>query len=259
MYSGSVRTLDNGQVVKGVVKEEAIMDNEANGSPKTGSSEAQSKRITKDGTVQFRLDSDKMELLNGVADERRMGAGVLARMWVLERLEREITGKGDGQFDPMVAVADSIKALSSSMVVQSITSEVNKRLDVLEQKLDEKTNYKATLQNITQEVNKRIDQAEKEIETRTGVKPTVGNISEEINKRLDGLEKQIKQRFGVTPPHLQLPTVKGAKGKGKASKAGKSAASKAAKKTGAKVAKAPKAQAKNPKTAKASKAKASTR
>ena len=48
-------------------------------------------RIIKDATVQFRLDSESMERLLNLADERRTGVGVLARIWVLERLNLETT------------------------------------------------------------------------------------------------------------------------------------------------------------------------
>lgn len=47
-------------------------------------------RVVKDGTIQFRLDAENMEKLLSVADDRRTGAGVLARMWVLERLKHEL-------------------------------------------------------------------------------------------------------------------------------------------------------------------------
>ena len=47
-------------------------------------------RVIKDGTVQFRLDAENMERLLGLADQKRTGAGVLARMWVLERLNKEL-------------------------------------------------------------------------------------------------------------------------------------------------------------------------
>ena len=47
-------------------------------------------RVVKDGTVQFRLDADNMEKILKLSDERRTGSGVLARMWVLERLKQEI-------------------------------------------------------------------------------------------------------------------------------------------------------------------------
>lgn len=52
-------------------------------------------RVVKDGTVQFRLDAKNMERLLHVADDRRTGVGVLARMWVLERLQQE-SGSCDG-------------------------------------------------------------------------------------------------------------------------------------------------------------------
>ncbi len=46
-------------------------------------------RVVKDGTIQFRLDRENMERLLKLADARRTGAGVLSRMWVLERLNIE--------------------------------------------------------------------------------------------------------------------------------------------------------------------------
>ncbi|MBX9880126.1 MAG: hypothetical protein K2Y22_16830 [Candidatus Obscuribacterales bacterium] len=88
----------------------------------------------KDGSVQFRLDADKLELLNRVAAQKRTGAGVLARMWVIERLEKETGGKGAG-IEPMEVVADSMKALASVLNVQNVSQQINDRLDQLEKKL----------------------------------------------------------------------------------------------------------------------------
>jgi hypothetical protein len=48
------------------------------------------KRVIKDGTIQFRLDAENMERLLTLADKKRTGAGVLARMWVLDRLNKEL-------------------------------------------------------------------------------------------------------------------------------------------------------------------------
>jgi len=50
-------------------------------------------RVIKDGTIQFRLDAANMERLLKLADDRRIGAGVLSRMWVLERLNHESATK----------------------------------------------------------------------------------------------------------------------------------------------------------------------
>jgi hypothetical protein len=49
-------------------------------------------RVVANGKIQFRLDPETMELLLRLADDRRTGAGVLARMWVCERLQHELLG-----------------------------------------------------------------------------------------------------------------------------------------------------------------------
>lgn len=53
------------------------------------------KEIVTAGKIQFRLDAETMELLLRTADERRTGAGVLARMWVMERLKAETVDAPD--------------------------------------------------------------------------------------------------------------------------------------------------------------------
>jgi hypothetical protein len=53
------------------------------------------KDIVAAGKIQFRLDSETMELLLRTADARGTGAGVLARMWVVERLKAETSGALD--------------------------------------------------------------------------------------------------------------------------------------------------------------------
>lgn len=47
-------------------------------------------RVVKRGILHFRLDQETMEKLLRLADQRKTGAGVLARMWVVERLEQEL-------------------------------------------------------------------------------------------------------------------------------------------------------------------------
>ncbi len=47
------------------------------------------REVVMSGKIQFRLDSEIMELLLKTADERGTGAGVLARMWVIERLKAD--------------------------------------------------------------------------------------------------------------------------------------------------------------------------
>jgi hypothetical protein len=46
-------------------------------------------RVLERGLVQFRLDEDYMQELLEIADEKGLGYGVLARMWLCERLEQE--------------------------------------------------------------------------------------------------------------------------------------------------------------------------
>lgn len=53
------------------------------------------KEVVNAGKIQFRLDKESMELLLKVADEKHTGAGVLARMWVIERLMDETSKKVD--------------------------------------------------------------------------------------------------------------------------------------------------------------------
>jgi len=53
------------------------------------------KEIVTAGKIQFRLDAETMELLLRTADARGTGAGVLARMWVIERLKAETSGAHD--------------------------------------------------------------------------------------------------------------------------------------------------------------------
>ncbi len=62
-------------------------------------------RVIKDATIQFRLDADNMERILTLADERRTGVGVLARMWVLERLNQELGESKAGQTPDLVAAA----------------------------------------------------------------------------------------------------------------------------------------------------------
>lgn len=45
-------------------------------------------RVLERGLVQFRLDAANMQQLLDIADEKGLGYGVLARMWVCEQLEK---------------------------------------------------------------------------------------------------------------------------------------------------------------------------
>jgi len=49
-------------------------------------------RVLGRGLVQFRLERDYMQQLLEMADEKGLGYGVLARMWLCERLEQERLG-----------------------------------------------------------------------------------------------------------------------------------------------------------------------
>lgn len=47
------------------------------------------KNVTQRGTVQYRLDEETMSRLMKVADSKKTPVGVLARMWMVERLDLE--------------------------------------------------------------------------------------------------------------------------------------------------------------------------
>jgi len=49
-------------------------------------------RVVARGLIQFRLDRERMEELLTMADQKGTGYGVLARMWVCDRLEQERKG-----------------------------------------------------------------------------------------------------------------------------------------------------------------------
>lgn len=85
------------------------------------------KRVVKDGTIQFRCDAENMERLLKLADERRTGAGVLARMWVLERLNKE-TPAGTNTLSALMAATEQLSELQSqlnslSKIVQKMLSQ----------------------------------------------------------------------------------------------------------------------------------------
>ncbi len=170
-------------------------------SSETSTTATKGARQTKDSTVQFRLDSDKMELLSTVAKERRTGAGVLARMWVLERLEKETSSK-EGQFDPMVVMADSIKALASALGVNDLSSEVKARIGEVEQKVKDKaTKVLPSSQEISKQINSRLDELEQQIKQKTDITlPRVNEISDELSRRLDALEEKLQEKTGVNLP-----------------------------------------------------------
>lgn len=46
-------------------------------------------RVIKRGIVQFRADTEIMDMLLQVADYKRVPAGVLARSWIVEKLRKE--------------------------------------------------------------------------------------------------------------------------------------------------------------------------
>ena len=78
------------------------------------------KRVVKDGTIQFRLDANSIERLLYLADERKMGAGVLARMWVMEQLNKETENNID-TLSAFVSAADQLTKLQSQMTSLSKT------------------------------------------------------------------------------------------------------------------------------------------
>jgi|LakMenEpi03Aug12_release.lakeMendotaPanAssembly.Ray.scaffolds.fasta_scaffold288953_2 hypothetical protein len=50
---------------------------------------AAKKNVAQRGTVQYRLDEETMSRLMKVADAKKTPVGVLARMWMVERLDHE--------------------------------------------------------------------------------------------------------------------------------------------------------------------------
>jgi hypothetical protein len=82
-------------------------------------------RVVKDGTVQFRVDAENMERLLKLADERQTGAGVLARMWVLERLNKEAAINED-VLSSFVTATEQLAELQAQM--NSLSKVVQKML-----------------------------------------------------------------------------------------------------------------------------------
>ncbi|MBX9721612.1 MAG: BrnA antitoxin family protein [Candidatus Obscuribacterales bacterium] len=53
--------------------------------------------VAQRGSIQFRLDPEMMSILLETADKKRVPAGVLARMWIVERLELLQTGTDNSE------------------------------------------------------------------------------------------------------------------------------------------------------------------
>jgi lipoate-protein ligase A len=71
-------------------------------------------RVIQDGTIQFRLDAENMDRLLKFADERRTGTGVLARMWVLEKLNKETIDNAD-VLSAFVTATEQLTELQTQM------------------------------------------------------------------------------------------------------------------------------------------------
>lgn len=69
------------------------------------------KEVVSSGKIQFRLDPETMELLLKTADERCTGAGVLARMWVIERLKAE----GSGAANPIQDIERRLRVVEKKI------------------------------------------------------------------------------------------------------------------------------------------------
>jgi hypothetical protein len=65
-------------------------------------------KVVERGQVQFRLDPEYMEDLLRLADEKGTGYGVLARMWVCERLEQE-RGKPATRYLPVEEIRQVVR------------------------------------------------------------------------------------------------------------------------------------------------------
>ena len=79
------------------------------------------------GTVQFRLDTTSMCNLLKVADDKRTGFGVLARLWVLERLNQEMAGstsKGSDMNAQLSSIQESLQSVREQNAALKLAVEI---------------------------------------------------------------------------------------------------------------------------------------
>lgn len=81
-------------------------------------------RVLARGLVQFRLDADYMQRLLEIADSKGLGYGVLARMWICERLEEEQFALSKPQ---LAARPDYIRRMIRQEIKEQLKSSSYKR------------------------------------------------------------------------------------------------------------------------------------
>lgn len=82
-------------------------------------------KVLSRGLVQFRLDTDYMQRLLETADEKGLGYGVLARMWVCERLEQERRGKSKS---PLPIESSAIRTMIKEEIQAALSASTQKGL-----------------------------------------------------------------------------------------------------------------------------------
>lgn len=190
--------------------------------------EAARARVVKDGTIQFRIDAENMERLLKAADTCKTGAGVLARMWVIEHLNsmnqlHSEQSKLVSNCDLMAAVTNSLAAqqrLAEAVTEQSIS--YKRTLEVFEQtqsNLDALTKWRQELEHfiqpaslfqeqikIMQEQMQGIISAYKQVEHITEhqkkLEKSVGSMLEEQKRQMEPfkqMQDQLQQIVKALP------------------------------------------------------------
>jgi hypothetical protein len=81
-------------------------------------------RVLERGLVQFRLDENYMQELLEIADGKGLGYGVLARMWLCERLEQE---KQKNSTDNQESVISNIRSIVRQEIKAALKSPQQKK------------------------------------------------------------------------------------------------------------------------------------
>ena len=83
-------------------------------------------RVLERGLVQFRLDENYMQKLLEIADGKGLGYGVLARMWLCERLEEETEKKPENK----ATVISNIRSIVRQEIKAALKAPREKRQEV---------------------------------------------------------------------------------------------------------------------------------
>jgi hypothetical protein len=82
-------------------------------------------RVLDRGLVQFRLDKNYMGELLKIADDKGLGYGVLARMWICERLEQERSTNYKNAYTPQT---NAIRRLVKEEIAKALeTTKLRRR------------------------------------------------------------------------------------------------------------------------------------